>query len=138
MAAAREREATLLAEAASAILAGRSVQAQLREHRQPGRAGHRSGHARVVLEPVPSPGERRARGAAARAHPRRVALRRDRRGLGQADLERIAEPLGRLIDVAVERERVAERAAETEAAKRAEAARDGDPPRASPTTCARP
>jgi two-component system sensor histidine kinase KdpD len=42
---------------------------------------------------------------------------------GQSDLERISEPLGRLIDVAVERERVAEREAETEAARRAEVAR---------------
>jgi two-component system sensor histidine kinase KdpD len=41
----------------------------------------------------------------------------------RADVERIAEPLGRLIDVAVERERVAEQAAETEAARRAEVAR---------------
>jgi two-component system sensor histidine kinase KdpD len=39
------------------------------------------------------------------------------------DVERIAEPLGRLIDVAVERERMAERAAETEAARRAEVTR---------------
>jgi two-component system sensor histidine kinase KdpD len=39
------------------------------------------------------------------------------------DLERISEPLGRLIDVAVERERLAERAAETEAARTAEVAR---------------
>ena len=39
------------------------------------------------------------------------------------DLERISEPLGRLIDVAVERERIAEREAETEAGRRAEVAR---------------
>ena len=44
-------------------------------------------------------------------------------GWEQGDLERIAEPLGRLIDVAVERERLAERAAETEAARRADVAR---------------
>jgi two-component system sensor histidine kinase KdpD len=40
-----------------------------------------------------------------------------------SDVERIAEPLGRLIDVAVEREVVAERSAETEAARRTEVAR---------------
>ncbi len=40
-----------------------------------------------------------------------------------SDLERISEPLGRLLDVALERERVAEQAAETEAAKRADVAR---------------
>ena len=42
-----------------------------------------------------------------------------RRGGPRADLG----PLGRLIDVALERERVAEQAAETEAAKRAEVAK---------------
>jgi two-component system sensor histidine kinase KdpD len=41
----------------------------------------------------------------------------------QADIERIAEPLGRLIDVAVEREVVAERSAEAEAARRTDVAR---------------
>jgi two-component system sensor histidine kinase KdpD len=40
-----------------------------------------------------------------------------------ADIGRIAQPLGRLFDVALERERVAERAAETEAARRADVAR---------------
>jgi two-component system sensor histidine kinase KdpD len=39
------------------------------------------------------------------------------------DLERVCGPLGRLIDVALERERVAEQAAETEAARRAEVAK---------------
>jgi two-component system sensor histidine kinase KdpD len=39
------------------------------------------------------------------------------------DLERIAGPLGRLLEVAVERERMAEVAAEAEAARRADAAR---------------
>jgi two-component system sensor histidine kinase KdpD len=40
-----------------------------------------------------------------------------------ADVQRLAEPLGRLIDLALERERLAEQAAETEAARRAERAR---------------
>jgi two-component system sensor histidine kinase KdpD len=44
-------------------------------------------------------------------------------GWDRTDIERIAEPLGRLIDVSVERERVAERAAETEAAHQAEIAK---------------
>jgi two-component system sensor histidine kinase KdpD len=39
------------------------------------------------------------------------------------DLERLSEPLGRLLDVALERERVAEQAADAEAAKRADVAR---------------
>ena len=41
----------------------------------------------------------------------------------QSAIERVAESLGRLIDVAVERERVSERAAETEASRRAEVAK---------------
>ncbi len=41
----------------------------------------------------------------------------------RTEIDRLAEPLGRLIDVAVERQRVAEQAAETEAARRAETAR---------------
>jgi two-component system sensor histidine kinase KdpD len=41
----------------------------------------------------------------------------------RSDIERIAEPLGRLVDVAVERELVAERSAEAEASRRTEVAR---------------
>ncbi|MDQ6605327.1 MAG: DUF4118 domain-containing protein [Actinomycetota bacterium] len=119
---ASEREATLLAGAASAILAGQGVGAQLESigHRVAGATGARG--ARVVLEPVPSP----------RADELAVPLRASRAawlyvstdtGWTQPDLDRISEPLGRLIDVALERERVAETAAETEAARRAEISR---------------
>src|SRR4029077_17360722 len=38
-------------------------------------------------------------------------------------IERVADSLGRLVDVAVERERVSERSAETEASRRAEVAK---------------
>ena len=55
-AAAREREAKLLAEVASAILAGHSVESQL--HSIGARVATATGasHARLTLEPVPSPG----------------------------------------------------------------------------------
>lgn len=79
--------------------------------------------ARVVLEPVPSP---RADELAVHLGTRirtgwlYVSSDADWR---PEDLERISGPLGRLIDVASERERVAEQFAETEAAKRAEVAK---------------
>jgi two-component system, OmpR family, sensor histidine kinase KdpD len=123
LAAAREREATLLAEAASAILAGQSVSAQLESIGARIARATAASHARVALEPVPSPA---AHELALPLHARtRTAWLyvSDDTTWEQVDLERISEPLGRLIDVAVERERVAEREAETEAARRAEVTR---------------
>jgi two-component system sensor histidine kinase KdpD len=78
---------------------------------------------RAVLEPVPSP----APGELAVPLPLRdraawLYVSEDA-SWDRADLERISKPLGRLIDVALERDRVAERAAETEAGRRAETAR---------------
>jgi two-component system sensor histidine kinase KdpD len=123
LAAAREREATLLAEAASAVAAGHDIQAQLQSIGRRVESATGASRARVVLESVPSP----------RADEIAVPLStRVRTGWlyvctdaewPPADLERISGPLGRLIDVALERERVAEQAAETEAARRAEVAK---------------
>jgi two-component system sensor histidine kinase KdpD len=123
MAAAREREATLLAEAASAILAGHSVQTQLESIANRVARATGANRARVALEPVPSrrPDEL-AVPLRARARAAWLYVSTDM-AWAPADLERLAEPLGRLIDVAVERERVAEQAAETEASRRAEVAR---------------
>lgn len=123
LAATREREATLVAEAAAAVAAGGVVSVQLQSIGRRVAAATGASHARVVLESVPSPtGDELA-----------VSLGTRSRGgwlyvsgscdWGRDDLERIAAPLGRLIDVALERERVAEQAAETEAAKRAEVAK---------------
>jgi two-component system sensor histidine kinase KdpD len=122
VAAAREREATLLAEAASAILAGQSLQAQLENIGARVALATGASYARVKAEPVPSPadGELSFRLAASARLWLYVA---GDAAWDRAEIERIAEPLGRLVDVAIERERVAERAAETEAAKRADTAR---------------
>jgi two-component system, OmpR family, sensor histidine kinase KdpD len=123
LATAREREAKLVAEAASAILAGEGVEAQLDSIG--GRIARAIGasRARVVLESVPTPEpEESALPLRARTRTAWLYASNDTSWPHQ-DLERIAEPLGRLIDVAVERERVAERAAEAEAARRAEVAR---------------
>jgi two-component system, OmpR family, sensor histidine kinase KdpD len=123
LAAAREREATLLAEAASAILAGHSVAAQLESIGNRLARAVGASRARVVLEPVPSPtAEEVALPLRARARTAWLYVSTDTTWEA-ADLQRISEPLGRLIDVAVERERVAEQAAETEAARQAEVAR---------------
>jgi two-component system, OmpR family, sensor histidine kinase KdpD len=123
LAAAREREASLVADAASVVAAGGVMASQLQSIGLRVAAATGASRARVVLEPVPSP-----RGDELALH----LGTRNRTGwlyiAGDADwrpedLERISAPLGRLIDVASERERVAEQAAETEAAKRAEIAK---------------
>ena len=82
-----------------------------------------AGRARVVLEPVPARAPTSSRvPLRARARAAWLYLTRDAELGPGDDSSAIAEPIGRLIDVAVERERVAERAAETEAARRAEVA----------------
>jgi two-component system, OmpR family, sensor histidine kinase KdpD len=120
LASAREREATLLADAASAILAGHNLRAQVDAiARQVAIASGATG-ARVGLEhsPAPAAGEH---AVALNARERRVWLYvSDDAAWSREEVERLAQPLGKLIDVAVERERVAERAAETEASRRAE------------------
>ncbi|MGI8712686.1 MAG: sensor histidine kinase, partial [Solirubrobacteraceae bacterium] len=112
----------LLAQAAWAILAGRSLPAQRAAIEKLVREATGAGRVRIVSEPVPSP----------QGDELTVRLRATQRiwlyvsadgDWGLPQLERIAEPLGRLIDVASERERVAEQAAETEAARRTETAR---------------
>ncbi|MBV9684424.1 MAG: DUF4118 domain-containing protein [Solirubrobacterales bacterium] len=123
LAADREREAKLVAEVASAILAGESVGAQLET------IGNRVAHAtgarrsRVALSSVPAPGaEEIAVPLHARTGNAWLYLSRDVAWEREA-IERLAASLGRLVDVAVERERVSERAADNEAARRAEVAK---------------
>jgi two-component system, OmpR family, sensor histidine kinase KdpD len=123
LAAAREREAKLVAEAASAILAGQSIDTQLGSIGKRIAAATGASRARLALESVPGPWADEV-ALPLRAHTRTAWLYVTRdTSWEHADLERIAEPLGRLIDVAVERARVAERAAEAEASRRAEVAR---------------
>jgi two-component system, OmpR family, sensor histidine kinase KdpD len=121
LAADREREATLLAEVASAILAGESVGAQLENIAKRIALATGAGQTRVVLEAAPAPrAEEITVPLPARSGNAWLYLTRDASWQAEA-IERVAEPIGRLIDVAVERERVAEGAAENEAARRAEA-----------------
>lgn len=120
---AHEREATLLAEMASTILAGHPISGQL--ERLSGRLAGAMGASEARLElgavPTPRPDEIAVR-VRSRARPAWLYVSSDA-GWTQADLERLSEPFGRLLDVALERERVAEQAAEAEAAKRADVAR---------------
>jgi two-component system, OmpR family, sensor histidine kinase KdpD len=123
LAADREREATLVAEVASAILAGDSVDTQLESIGRRVASATGATRARVVLEPVPRPGgDELTVPLTARSGNAWLYLTRDA-GWEWEAIERVAEPIGRLIDVAVERERVSERAAENEAARRAEVAK---------------
>lgn len=122
-AAAREREAKFVAEVASSILAGESISAQLEAiGNRVARATSAAG-ARLALESVPAP---RQDELAVPLHARTgnawLYITRDLAWDAEA-IDRVAASLGRLIDVAVERERVSDRAAENEAARRAEAAK---------------
>lgn len=122
MAAAREREATLLADVASAILPRRELSAQLQSIERLVASATEARSVRIVAEPSasPAPGESCVR--LSTAAPMWLcasgALTWD-----AEQLERLREPLGRLIDVARERERAAEQTAEIESARRAETAR---------------
>jgi two-component system, OmpR family, sensor histidine kinase KdpD len=123
LAAAREREAKLVAEVASAILAGESVGAQLETVGNRVALATGARRARVVRQPVPAPADEEIAAALpARTGNAWLYLTRDVAWDHEA-IERVAASLGRLIDVAVERERVSERAAENEAARRAEVAK---------------
>jgi two-component system, OmpR family, sensor histidine kinase KdpD len=123
VAADREREATLLAEVASAILAGESVDTQLESIGKRIALATGAARARVVLEPVPRPRDDELMVPLhARAGNAWLYLAREV-GWEWEAIERVAEPIGRLIDVAVERDRVSVREAENEAARRAEVAK---------------
>jgi two-component system sensor histidine kinase KdpD len=123
LAADREREAKLVAEIASAILVGESIGAQLESIGNRVALATAAGRARVVLEPVPAAAEGEITVALqTRASNAWLYLTNDVTW-DRSAIERLAQSLGRLVDVAVERERVSERAAETEASRRAEVAK---------------
>ncbi len=121
-AAAREREAMILAEAASALLAGGEPERQIARVSESIDSAS-EGALRLELgaapstrdreQAVPLPGGRR---------PAWLYARRDAPP-GAPDAGRLAEPLARLLDVAVERAETAARAAEAEASRRADVAK---------------
>jgi two-component system sensor histidine kinase KdpD len=108
-AAARDRESALLAAVASSLLSDGPIET--------------GGGLRLELSAAPAPrdGEETV---PLRVRSRRAWLYvRPESGWGRAELDRIAEPLARLVDVAIDREEVAERTAEAEAARRADVAK---------------
>jgi len=119
-AAAREAEAAMLADAATAALGGQRDFV---------------GAISSSLDTAGGGELRLARSAAPQAKPGEIALRLPTESTSvwlygsetsdwrEADLERIATPLARLLDVAEERRRSAERGAEAEAARQADAAK---------------
>ena len=116
LASVRAREAALVARVASAVLAGGRIDEELSRI-----AG--GGDVQLTMSPVPkhSPDEHAIRLPIADGSGWLYV----RKGLGweRQDVERLAEALARLVDVAHERERLAVRSAEAEAAHRADVAK---------------
>jgi two-component system sensor histidine kinase KdpD len=121
-AAAREREAVMLADAATALLESR------RDDAITGISGRLESAARGELRlgassaPQARSGERAIR-LPTESHSIWLYAAADLSGWSEDDLRRVAQPLARLFDVAAERERAAARGAEAEAARQADAAK---------------
>jgi two-component system sensor histidine kinase KdpD len=122
-AAAREREAELLAAAGSAVLAGTDIETQLANvgASVSASAGATSVRVELASAPSPLPGEFQVR-LPTTGKPAWLYVSQDV-GWELRDLDRVAAPLAKLIDVALERERVAARAAEAEATRLADLAK---------------
>jgi len=112
----RERDAALLAEAAAAVLAGPSLPDQLRRVAASVARATGAPSARIELEATASPheGERAVR-LPLSARSGWLYLPTEWAG----EIERLPEPLARILDVALERRRLGDQAAEQEAVRRA-------------------
>ena len=122
LASAREREAMILAQAASSLLAGENVAAQLeRMGDGSGTTVPRAVRAGLTAAPDAESGEIAVR-LPTQSRSGWLYVRRDI-GWEREDAERLATALARLIDVAGERERLAAQSAEAEAARRADVAK---------------
>jgi two-component system sensor histidine kinase KdpD len=119
LASAREREAMIVAQAASSMLAGESVETQLERI---GQGASESRPVRAALSAAPAPAEGEIAVRIPSTRPGWLYGRPDS-GWDRHSLERLADALARLIDLARERERLAERSAAAEAARRADAAK---------------
>jgi two-component system, OmpR family, sensor histidine kinase KdpD len=118
LAAAREREAMIVAQAASSMLTGESVKTQV--ERVGEGSGPRPVRAALAAAPAATEGEIAIRIPSSR--PGWLYGRPDA-GWDRESLKRLAQALARLIDLARERDRLAERSAAAEAARRADAAK---------------
>jgi two-component system sensor histidine kinase KdpD len=122
LAIARESEARMLAAAAAAVLEGRDIDAQLRRIEES--VGSLE-HAGVRLELAHAPHAREGESATRLPTARRpgwLYVRDDARWTPD-DRRRVADALARIIEVTLERERVAALAAETEATRQADVAK---------------
>ena len=118
-----ERVSNLLAEVASLLLGGGTAERDLAAERSPLSAAFATAGLRVSLSPVPTAREGELSVSLA-AGSRSGWLYAEREsGWDKEAVERLRDPLGRLFDLALERERVAERSAEAEAATRADIAK---------------
>jgi two-component system sensor histidine kinase KdpD len=121
VAAAREREARMLAAAASSLVDGGGLDTQLHSIQNAAPPG--PGHVRVALQHAPSPeADELAVRLPTSGRPGWLYLSTEL-SWTKEDQDRIAQALARLIDVALERERLNAQAAEAEATRRAEVAK---------------
>ena len=121
VATAREREATMLAGAASSVLAGRDLETELANIGASLEASARAA-VRLGLTAAPSQLEGELAVPLPASRPGWLYGRPDA-GWDRESLERLGAALARLIDVARERDRVAARSADAEAARRADVAK---------------
>jgi two-component system sensor histidine kinase KdpD len=121
VATAREREATILADAASSVLAGRDLETELANIGASLGASARAA-VRLGLTAAPSQLEGELAVPLPASRPGWLYGRPDA-GWDRESLERLGAALARLIDVARERDRVAARSADAEAARRADVAK---------------
>jgi two-component system, OmpR family, sensor histidine kinase KdpD len=122
LAAARQREAVILADAASALAAGDDLERQLAGIAH---AVESAGGSDVRLGFSSAPRAERAEAALPLPSETRPAwlYATGSAGWRQGDLERLATSLARLVDLAVERDRTRARAAEAEVARRGDVAK---------------
>jgi two-component system, OmpR family, sensor histidine kinase KdpD len=122
LAAARERETAILAEAASGVLAGGDLETQL-HNLTASVAASSSVALRVTLTAAPPEEVEGELVPLASQHRSGWISAAPDSGWAREDLERMAKPLGRLIDVAYEHDRISNRFAEAEATRRADSAK---------------
>jgi two-component system, OmpR family, sensor histidine kinase KdpD len=122
LAVARESEARMLGAAAASVLEGRGLDSQLRRIEESVASVSRAG-IRLELSHVPNPRESEsATRLPSGARPGWLYVRDDA-GWTLDDRRRIADALARIIEVTLERERVAALAAEAEATRQADVAK---------------
>ncbi|MGH2984520.1 MAG: sensor histidine kinase [Solirubrobacterales bacterium] len=122
LAAAREREATMLADAATSLLGGGELEAPIAPISED-LAAASDGVLRLAARSAPDPREGEVCIRLSTDAQSVWLYSADPARWSGDDLERLARPLARVLDVAAERKRGAEKAAEMEASRRAEVAK---------------